>query len=300
MGSFLFRECHVLTLVQHCGFEAQKIADLRSVLATFCGQEMAGASGGLSHSSHLSGWHPSQQQQQQQPLLELMFHPGLPNFKPRQWCDSSCSVLPIGEVSYQNLPYPTTSTPYPSQSTLPHQPPSHIPPFMAQPPATLAQLWASKHKFRKHRFLCIHLHYPSTTSNPRCAQFRIWQSGARKQRRQLKYIHYMTQHIAHAVKESEHSLGLFTQAALHHSMLLETTSGEVICRPLKHQHSLSPPPPTATLHVAPLRWYSIHNQHLIAHALKTQLKYHHRFDQPPWSLSSFIAYPRKSLMHPIK
>ena len=46
-GSFLFRECHVLTLVQHCGFEAQKIADLRSVLATFCGQEMAGASGGL-------------------------------------------------------------------------------------------------------------------------------------------------------------------------------------------------------------------------------------------------------------
>ena len=40
-GSFLFREYHVQTLVQYCGFEAQKIADLRSVLATFCGQEMA-------------------------------------------------------------------------------------------------------------------------------------------------------------------------------------------------------------------------------------------------------------------
>ena len=47
MESFLFRNCHVLTLVQDCGFEAQKIADLRTVLATFCGQEMAGASGGL-------------------------------------------------------------------------------------------------------------------------------------------------------------------------------------------------------------------------------------------------------------
>ena len=41
MGSFLFREYHVQTLVQYCGFEAQKIADLRSVLATFFGQEMA-------------------------------------------------------------------------------------------------------------------------------------------------------------------------------------------------------------------------------------------------------------------
>jgi hypothetical protein len=41
IGSFVFRERHVLTLVQDCGFEAQKIADLRSVLATFCTQEMA-------------------------------------------------------------------------------------------------------------------------------------------------------------------------------------------------------------------------------------------------------------------
>jgi hypothetical protein len=40
MGSFFFRKCHMLTLVQDCGFEAQKIVDLRSV-ATFCGQEMA-------------------------------------------------------------------------------------------------------------------------------------------------------------------------------------------------------------------------------------------------------------------
>ena len=37
----------MLTLVQHCGFEAQKIADLRSVLVTFCRQEMAAASRGL-------------------------------------------------------------------------------------------------------------------------------------------------------------------------------------------------------------------------------------------------------------
>ena len=209
-----------------------------------------------------------------------MFRPGLPNFEPRQQCDSSCSVPPIGEVSYQNLPYPTTSTPYLSQSTLPHQPPSHIPPFMARPPATLAQLWASKRKFRKHRFLHIHLRYPSTTSNPRCARFRTWQSGACKWRRQLKYIHHMTHHIAHAVKESQCSLAFFTQAALHHSMSLETTSGEVICRPLKRRCSLSPPPPTATLHVAPLHQYSIHDRHLIARALKTQPKYCHRFNQP--------------------
>ena len=40
-GSFLFREYHVLILVQDCGFEAQMIVDLRPVLVTFCGQEMA-------------------------------------------------------------------------------------------------------------------------------------------------------------------------------------------------------------------------------------------------------------------
>ena len=210
-----------------------------------------------------------------------MFLPGLLNLKPHQQCDSSCSVLPIGKVSYQNLSYPTTSTPYPSQSTLSHQPPSHIPSFMVRPPATLAQLQASKHEVRKHRFLHIHLQYPSTTSNPHCAWFRIWQSGARKQRRLLKYIHYMTQHITHTVKESKSSLTLFTQAALHHSMLMENTSGEVICCPLKHQRSLYPPSPTATLHIAPLHRYSIHNQHLITCNLRTQLKYHHRFNQPP-------------------
>jgi len=120
--------------------------------------------------------------------------------------------------------------------------------------ATLAQLQASKWKFRKQQFLCIYLHYPPTTSNPCCAQFHIWQSGACKQRRQLKYIHYMTQHIIHAVKESKHSL--------------------------KHQCSPSPHP-TATLHVAPLCQYSIHNWHLIACTLKTQLKYCCRFNQPP-------------------
>ena len=148
-------------------------------------------------------------------------------------------------------------------------------------PRQRAQLQASKHEFRKHQFLRIHLHYPLTTSNPHCARFHIWQSGARKWRRQLKFIHYMTQHIAHTVKESKRSLALFTQAALHHSMLLETRSGEVICCPLKCQRSLSPPPPTATLHIAPLRRYSVHDQHLIACALKTQPKYRHRFNQPP-------------------
>ena len=34
-GSFLFRKCHMLTIVQDCRFEAQMIADLRSVLVTF-------------------------------------------------------------------------------------------------------------------------------------------------------------------------------------------------------------------------------------------------------------------------
>jgi len=201
-----------------------------------------------------------QQQQQQQPLLELMFCPGLLNFEPCQQCDSSCSVLPIGKVSYQILPYPTTSTPYPSQSTPPHQlqTPSYIPPFKAQPPATLAQLQASKHEFRKQWFLHIYLHYPLTTSNPHCAWFHIWQSGACKQRRQLKYIHYMTQHIIHAVKESKHSLALFTQAVSHHGLSLETASGEVICCLLKHWCSPSPHP-TATLHVASLHQYSIHD-----------------------------------------
>lgn len=211
-----------------------------------------------------------------------MFRPGLSNVEPRQWCDSSRSVPPIGEVSYQFPSYPTTSTPYPSQSTPPHHPqtPSLIPPFKARPPATLAQLRASKREFRKQRFLRIHSRYPPTTSNPRCARFRIWQSGACKRRRQLKYIHYITQHIVHAVKESERSLALFTQAASHHGLSLETASGEVICRPLKRRCSPSPPP-TAFLHVAPLRRYSIHDRHLIARALKTQPKYRRRFDQPP-------------------
>jgi len=75
-----------------------------------------------------------------------MFCPGLLNIKPCQWHDSSsCSVPPIGEVSYQIHSYPTASTPYPSQSTLSLklQTPSYIPPFKAWPPATLAQLQAS-------------------------------------------------------------------------------------------------------------------------------------------------------------
>ena len=44
MGSFLFRQYHMQTLVQDCGFEAQTIADLRPISVTFCRQEMAWAS----------------------------------------------------------------------------------------------------------------------------------------------------------------------------------------------------------------------------------------------------------------
>jgi len=211
-----------------------------------------------------------------------MFRPGLPNFEPSQRHDSSCSVPPIGEASYQISPYPTTSTHYLPQSTFQQQPhtPSSIPPFKARPPATLAQLQASKRMFRKQWFLCIHLRYPPTTSKPRCARFRIWQSEVRKRRRQLKFIDSMTQQIKNTVRESERLLAHFSVAASHHGISVETADGEVLCRPLKRRHSPSPPP-TATLHVAPLRRYSIHDRHLIARALKTRPKYRHRYDHPP-------------------
>ncbi|KIK00929.1 hypothetical protein K443DRAFT_7329 [Laccaria amethystina LaAM-08-1] len=206
-----------------------------------------------------------------------MFRPGLPNFEPRQRCDSSYSEPPIGEVTYITSSYPNTSTSYPSQSTFQHHPP--LPPFQARPPATLVLLRASKREFRKQRFLRIHLRYPSTTSNPPCARFRIWIAGPRKRRRQLKYIHYMTQHVKHTIRESGRSLVLFSQAALHHGLSVVAADGETLCRPLKRPRSPSPPPPPdATLHVAPLSRYSTHDRHLIACALETRPKYRRRFD----------------------
>jgi hypothetical protein len=195
----------------------------------------------------------------------------------RQRCDSSYSEPPIGEVTYITSSYPNTSTSYPSQSTFQHHPP--LPPFQARPPATLALLRASKREFRKQRFLRIHLRYPSTTSNPPCARFRIWIAGPRKRRRQLKYIHYMTQHVKHTIRESGRSLVLFSQAALHHGLSVVAADGETLCRPLKRPRSPSPPPPPdATLHVAPLSRYSTHDRHLIACALETRPKYRRRFD----------------------
>lgn len=144
-------------------------------------------------------------------------------------------------------------------------------PFRPRPPITSAHISACKRDFRKQRFLRIHLKYLPTTSNPRCARFRLWQKEARMRRRQLKLIHSMMQHISHAVRESECSLALFSEAAWHHNVSVRSAeSGEVFQRPLKRPRS---PSPTATLHTDPLRQYSIHDRHLIARALKSQPRF---------------------------